>query len=79
MASLAGLSASDQSEEKEQCYGLQTHGMGNAVFYRPASIDVRSMPGDVLQTFAVQMLQESVDLPAAAAEVINEHFWDLLL
>ena len=79
MASLAGLAASDQSEEKDLCYGMHTHGMGNSVFYHPASVEVRNEPGNVLQTFAVQMLQDSVDLPAAATEVINEHFWDLLL
>lgn len=79
MTSLAGLAANGQAEEKDLYYGLHPHGMGNAVFYHPASIDVRSEPGDVLQKFAVQMLQESVDLPAAATEAINEHFWDLLL
>jgi hypothetical protein len=79
MASLAGLAANEQVEEKDLCYGLHAHGMGNAVFYHPASIENRNEPGDVLQTFAVQMLQDSVDLPAAATEVINEHFWDLLL
>lgn len=79
MASIAGMAANGQPEEKDLCYGLHSHGMGNAVFYHPASIEARNEPGDVLQTIAVQMLQESVDLPAAATEVINEHFWDLLL
>ena len=79
MTSLVGLAANGQSEEKDLCYGLHPHGMGNAVFYHPASIDSRNEPGDVLKTIAVQMLRDSVDLPPAATEVINEHFWDLLL
>lgn len=79
MASLAGLAANEQVEEKDLRWGLHAHGMGNAVFYHPASMEARNEPGDVLQTFAVQMLQDSVDLPAVAIEVINEHFWDLLL
>ena len=47
-----------------------------SLFYLPA--DYRP-PQEVLQSFADRMHRDSIELSPAAAEIIDEHFWELLL
>lgn len=52
------------------------HHTDESLFYQPVA---GASPEEVLRAFANRLLRDSVDLPPAVVEMIDEHFWELLL
>lgn len=74
----AGMHAPRTPEAESPCYRHPFKVVEN-VFYHEAPFRADQGRADLLQSFADRMLRESVDLPPSAAELIDEHFWELLL